>query len=72
MRTGRVTALFLIRQQLVFKDMTTPEAVSITSSFAETMLAAKPAGEKVSCSVLQVDDDFWKVFQFDFLFGVSV
>ena len=52
-----------------FKDMTTPEAVSITSSFAETMLAAKPAGEKVSCSVLQVDDDFWKVFQFDFLSG---
>ena len=42
-----------------FKDMTTPEAVSITSSFAETMLAAKPAGEKVSCSV----------FQFDFLSG---
>ena len=25
--------------------------------------------EKVSCSVLQVDDDFWKVFQFDFLSG---
>ena len=50
-----------------FKEMTTPETVSITSSFSETMLAAKPAGEKVSCSVLQVDDDFWKVFKFDFL-----
>ena len=52
-----------------FKEMTTPETVSITSSFSETMLAAKPAGEKVSCSVLQVDDDFWKVFKFDFLSG---
>ena len=44
-----------------FKEMAAPEAVTITSSFSETMLAAKPAGEKVSCSVLQVDDDFWKV-----------
>ena len=43
-----------------FKEMAAPEAVTITSSFSETMLAAKPAGEKVSCSVLQVDDDFWK------------
>lgn len=49
--------------------MAAPEAVTITSSFSETMLAAKPAGEKVSCSVLQVDDDFWKVFKFDFLSG---
>ena len=52
-----------------FKEMAAPEAVTITSSFSETMLAAKPAGEKVSCSVLQVDDDFWKVFKFDFLSG---
>ena len=37
-----------------FKEMAAPEAVTITSSFSETMLAAKPAGEKVSCSVLQV------------------
>lgn len=52
-----------------FKEMTVPEAVSITSSSQETMLAAKPAGEMESCSVLQTDDAFWNVFEFDFLFG---
>lgn len=52
-----------------FKEMTTPEAVAITNSFQETMLAAKPAAEKVSCKVLQTDDVFWKVFEFDFLAG---
>lgn len=52
-----------------FKEMTVPEAVSIMNCFSETMLAAKPAGEMVSCSVLQADDDFWKVFKFDFLSG---
>lgn len=52
-----------------FKEMTTPEAVSITSAFQETMLAAKPAGEMESCSVLQTDDAFWKVFEFDFVSG---
>ena len=52
-----------------FKEMTVPEAVSITSAFQETMLAAKPAGEMESCSVLQTDDAFWKVFEFDFVSG---
>lgn len=52
-----------------FKEMTVPEAVTITNSFQETMLAAKPAGEMESCSVLQTDDAFWKVFEFDFLSG---
>ena len=52
-----------------FKEMTVPEAVSITSAFQETMLAAKPAGEMESCSVLQTDDAFWKVFKFDFVSG---
>lgn len=52
-----------------FKGMTTPEAVSITADFRETMLAARPAGEMVSCSVLQTDDAFWKVFEFTFLSG---
>lgn len=52
-----------------FKEMTTPEAVSITSAFQETMLAAKPAGEMESCSVLQTDDAFWKVFEFNFVSG---
>ena len=52
-----------------FKEMTDPEAVSITSAFQETMLAAKPAGEMESCSVLQTDDAFWKVFEFDFVSG---
>lgn len=52
-----------------FKEMKTPEAVSITSFFRETMLAAKPAGEMESCSVLQTDDAFWKVFEFDFISG---
>lgn len=52
-----------------FKGMTTPEAVSITTSMREIMLAAKPAGEMVSCSVLQTDDAFWKVFEFTFLSG---
>lgn len=52
-----------------FKEMTVPEAVSITSAFQETMLAAKPAGEMESCSVLQTDDAFWKVFEFDFISG---
>ena len=52
-----------------FKEMTVPEAVSITSAFQETILAAKPAGEMESCSVLQSDDAFWKVFEFDFVSG---
>lgn len=52
-----------------FKEMTVPEAVSITSAFQETMLAAKPAGEMESCSVLQTDDAFWKVFEFNFVSG---
>lgn len=52
-----------------FKGMATPEAVSITADFRETMLAARPAGEMVSCSVLQTDDAFWKVFEFTFLSG---
>lgn len=39
-----------------FKEMTVPEAVTITNSFQETMLASKPAGEMESCSVLQTDD----------------
>ena len=43
-----------------FKAMTIPEAVSISSISQETMLAAKPAGEMESCSVLQTDDAFWK------------
>ena len=30
---------------------------------------AKPAGEMESCSVLQTDDAFWKVFEFDFVSG---
>ncbi len=42
-----------------FKAMTTPEAISITNISQETMLAAKPAGEMESCSVLQTDDVFW-------------
>ena len=33
------------------------------------MLAAKPAGEMESCSVLQTDDAFWKIFEFEFLSG---
>ena len=41
-----------------FKAMTIPEAVSITNIWQETMLAAKPAGEMESCSVLQTDDAF--------------
>lgn len=52
-----------------FKEMTVPEAVSITNSYCETMLAAKPAGEMESCSVLQTDDAFWKVFELDFVSG---
>lgn len=52
-----------------FKEMTTPEAVTITTSYAETMLAARPAGEMVSCNVLQTDEAFWKVFDFDFISG---
>ena len=52
-----------------FKEMTIPEVVSICSSFRETMLAAKPAGEMESCIVLQTDDAFWQVFEFDFLSG---
>lgn len=51
-----------------FKAMTTPEAVAIGSP-SEVMLAAKPAGEKVSCDVQQSDEAFWQVFQFDFLYG---
>lgn len=52
-----------------FKAMTIPEAVSISSISQETMLAAKPAGEMESCSVLQTDDAFWKVFEFEFVSG---
>ena len=52
-----------------FKAMTIPEAVSITNIWQETMLAAKPAGEMESCSVLQTDDAFWKIFEFEFLSG---
>lgn len=52
-----------------FKEMKLPEAVSITSSSQERMLAAKPAGEMESCSVLQTDEAFWQVFEFDFLSG---
>ena len=52
-----------------FKEMTVPEAVSIIKASQETMLAAKPAGEMESCSVLQTDDAFWKVFEFDFVSG---
>lgn len=51
-----------------FKQMKVPEAVSIACR-QETMLAARPAGEMVSCSVIQADDAFWDVFRFDFLFG---
>ena len=42
-----------------FKEMTTPEVVSITSSFRETMLAAKPAGVMES----------WSGFEFDLISG---
>ena len=52
-----------------FKAMTIPEVVSITNIWQETMLAAKPAGEMESCSVLQTDDAFWKIFEFEFLSG---
>ena len=52
-----------------FKGMQVPEAVSITSALRETMLASKPAGDMQSCSVLQTDDAFWKVFKFDFMSG---
>lgn len=52
-----------------FKAMTIPEAVSISSISQETMLSAKPAGEMESCSVLQTDDAFWKVFEFEFVSG---
>lgn len=51
-----------------FKEMKVPEAVSIACR-QETMLAARPAGEKVSCSVIQADDAFWDIFRFDFIFG---
>ena len=49
-----------------FKEMAAPEAVTITSSFSETMLAAKPAGEKVSCSVLQ-----WMMISGKYLSSIS-
>lgn len=51
-----------------FKALTTPEAVSIVGR-QEPMLAACPAGEKMSCDVIQADDVFWKVFQFQFVSG---
>lgn len=49
-------------------EMTTPEAVSIAQP-RETMLAMLPGSEKMSCVVIQSDDKFWQVFQFDFLAG---
>lgn len=52
-----------------FKGMTIPEIVSVTNISQETMLAAKPAGEMESCSVLQTDDAFWKIFEFEFVSG---
>lgn len=52
-----------------FKAMTIPEAVTIVSEQTETMLACRPAGELIDCSVLQTDDAFWKVYEFDFLKG---
>lgn len=51
-----------------FKALTTAEAVSV-SKYKETMLAAQPAGGKVSCDVQQTDDGFWKVFDFSFVNG---
>ena len=51
-----------------FKEMIIPEYVTITHG-QEMMLAAQPAGEKIGCSVLQTDEAFWQVFQFDFLSG---
>lgn len=52
-----------------FKEMTIPEAMAVVRFQPEMMLAAKPAGEMASCTVLQTDDGFWKVFEFDFVSG---
>lgn len=52
-----------------FKELTTPEAVTITNAGQETMLAGIPAGEQISYKVLQADEAFWKVFEFNFIAG---
>jgi len=51
-----------------FKELKTAETVTIFP-FKESMLAAQPAGEKMSCDVQQTDDAYWNVFDFSFIAG---
>ena len=52
-----------------FKALTTPEAVSLATNGAEKVRVALPAGAKMTADMLQVDTEFWRVFQFRFLDG---
>lgn len=51
-----------------FKDLTTPEAVSILT-IPDNHLASSPEGEQISVILQQTDESFWEVFDFSFLNG---
>lgn len=51
-----------------FKALTTPEVVSIIA-YRDKMLASSPEGENINIDVLQIDADFWKIYDFSFVSG---
>lgn len=52
-----------------FKSLTTPEAVTIYSSWPATTPASIPGTPAISIDLRQTDDAFWQIFDFAFVDG---